>query len=133
MSIESILEKADKQLDYSSYKKAETLYRKALEMLPAPQVEQEQYLEIMAAIGDTLIWQNRLREATKFFTKTMNHPGAEENGYLHLRLGQLAYERKELEVATVELKRALELGGDELFADEYRDYYLLAGGTKEEL
>ncbi len=133
MGIEEVIEKADKQLDYSSYKKAETLYRKALSMLPSPQGEQEQYLEIQAAIGDTLIWQNKLREATKLFNSLMKHPDAEENGYIHLRLGQMAFERKDLELATTELKRALELGGDELFADEYRDYYLLAGGTKEEL
>lgn len=122
MSIEQIMEQADKQLDYGSYKKAKALYEKALNELPSPQAEQELFLEIQAAIGDCLIWMNKVGEAQKLFTKLLTYPGADDNAYLHLRLGQIAFDKDHMETAKKELRRALELGGEEIFEDEYEEY-----------
>ena len=126
MSIDIIIDKADKQLDYGSYKKAEKLYREALTAMSEPRSKHERFFEVQVAIGDTLIWQNKIAAAAKLFEKIKLIEGAESNAYLHLRLGQLAFESDNLDVAQVELKKALKLGGEELFEDESEDYYQLA-------
>lgn len=128
MSIESLMDKADKQMDYSSYKKAWKLYEQALDLIPEPKEEHEIYLELMAAMGDVLISQGKNGEAMKLYTKIMRHPDADLNGFLHLRMGQIAYENGKMEYAEAELKRALELGGEELFENEYEEYYECATG-----
>jgi tetratricopeptide (TPR) repeat protein len=126
MTTEEIIEKADKQLDYGSFKKARAIYETAITSLQTPHKEQPLYLEIMTAIGDTLLHEAKNREALKLYKKLIKHPEAETNGYLHLRLGQVALTTKDLELAKVELPLALKLGGDELFEDEYDDFYQFA-------
>ncbi len=132
MTIEQLMEKADKLLDYSDPKKAQVLYEKALELLPEPKWEQELYLELMVAIGDALISQNKLGEAMKQFDRILKIPGADEIGLIHLRRGQIAYYNNKLDVAKTELVRALELGGEELFEDEHEEYYNFAMGIEED-
>ncbi len=126
MIIEEIIKRADKLVDYKSFKKARTLYEKALQELPKPREENELYLEIMAAIADTLIDECKNGEALKFYDKIMKHPEAESNAYLHLRRGQLAYSKRQFELAEVELVKALEIGGEEIFEDELEEYYEFA-------
>jgi len=132
MTIEQLMEKADKLLDYSDPKKAQVLYEKAITLLPEPKIEQELYLELMVAIGDSLISQNKLGEATKQFERTLKIPGADEVGLIHFRRGQIAYYNDKMDVAEEALKRALELGGEELFEDENETYYNIAMGIEEE-
>ncbi len=132
MSIEELIEKADKQFDYSSYKKAQGLYEKALSELPEPKTEQVEYLEIMAAIADTLILQNKSGEALKLLERIMQLPAADNIAYLHLRRGQIAFDTNRMKLAETELKRALELGGEEIFEEEFEEYYDLAVGNNKE-
>ncbi len=132
MSIDTLIEKADKQMDYSAFKKAQKLYEQASEALAEPKEEQEQYLEIMAAIADCLSSQGKNGDAMKHLERVMIHPTAAENAYLHLRYGQIAFEVDKMELAERELKRALELGGKELFHGEYEDYYRCATGTLDQ-
>ncbi len=131
MTTEEIMEKADKQLDYGSYKKARVLYENAITTLLSPKKEQPLYLEIMTAIGDTLLHEAKNREALKHYKKLITHPEAKMNGYLHMRLGQVALTTKEFDIAKVELPLALELGGEELFEDEFEDFYHYACENKK--
>ena len=124
--IEEIIDQADKQMDYSSYKKAMKLYEKALHQLPTPKKDQPFYLEIMTAIGDVLISTGKNREAKKHFNKILNHPDASTNALIHLRVGQIAVHNNEMEVAKVELKKALEIGGEDIFDSEYEEFYEIA-------
>lgn len=121
--IEDLLDRGDKQVDYSNFNKAMKYYEQALAELPSPKAEQEYYLEIHVAIGDVLISQGKNGEAMKLYTKIMKHPNADEYALLHLRMGQVAHYNGKMELAKTELKRALELGGKELFDDEYEIYY----------
>lgn len=128
MSVEALVEKADKQMDYGSFKKAQKLYEQALAEIPEPKEEHELYLEIEAAIGDVLQSQGKNGEAIKQFTKLVQLPSAEGIAYLHLRLGQVAFDSEKMELAEEQLRIALELGGKELFEGEYEDYYYCATG-----
>ncbi len=132
MTIEQLMEKADKLLDYSDPKKAQALYEKAIEQLPEPKQEQELYLELLVAVGDCLINQNKLGEAQKQFNRALKVPGAEEFGLIHLRLGQILYFNNHLEEAKISLTRALELGGEEIFEDEHEEYYDFVMGIEVE-
>lgn len=128
MSIEKIVEKADKQMDYGSFKKAQKLYEEALAAIPEPKVTHELYLEIQAAIGDVLQSLGKNGEALKHFAALLKTPGAESIAYLHLRLGQVALDTENDELAQEALAKALELGGEELFEDEHEEYLLCAKG-----
>ncbi len=129
MNIETIMEKADKKLDYGDYKKAQSLYEKALKLLPEPQKEQEEYIEIMAAIGDTLLFQGKNNVALKLYNNLMKLPEALDNAFLYLRRGQVYCGMDKLDLAEIDLKKALELGGEKIFDDEQEEYYEIAIGT----
>lgn len=129
MSIEAMIEKADKKLDYGDYKKAQALYEKALSLLPKPQQEQKEYIEVMAAIGDTLLFQGKNSAALKLYNDIMKLPKAQENAFLHLRRGQVYCGMDKMDLAEIDLKRALELGGEKIFEDEQEEYYEVATGT----
>lgn len=128
MSIEKIIEKADKQMDYGSFKKAQKLYEEALSKIPEPKHEHELYLEVQAAIGDVLQSQGKNGDALKHFTKLLQTPGAQSIAYLHLRLGQVAFDSEKMELAHSELAIALEQAGEELFEGEYEEYLQCAKG-----
>lgn len=130
--IEVLIEKADKQFHYKSFKKAHLLYEKALAELPEPKIENEYYLEIMAAIGDTLIAQGKNVKALELFDRILKAPNGDESAFLHLRKGQVAFELDRMEIAEVELKRAYELGGEEIFEDEHEEYLDCALGRDYE-
>lgn len=129
MSFEAMIEKADKKLDYGDYKKAQALYEKALSLLPKPQQEQKEYIEVMAAIGDTLLFQGKNSAALKLYNDIMKLPKAQENAFLHLRRGQVYCGMDKMDLAEIDLKRALELGGEKIFEDEQEEYYEVATGT----
>lgn len=129
MSIETMMEKADKKLDYGDYKKAQSLYEKALNLLPEPQNAQEEYIEIMGAIGDTLLFQGKNNAALKLYNNLMKLPKALDNAFLHLRRGQVYCGMDKMDLAEEDLKKALDLGGEEIFDDEQEEYYQIAIGT----
>lgn len=129
MNIEILMEKADKKLDYGDYKKAQAIYEKALTLLPEPQKEQEEYVEIMGAIGDTLLFQGKNNVALKLYNDLMKLPKAQNNAFLHLRRGQVYCGMEKLDLAEIDLKKALELGGKKIFEDEQDEYYQVATGT----
>ncbi len=131
-TIEAVMDQADKQMDYNSFNKAMKLYEKALGMIPSPKTEHDMYLEVQAAIGDVLISLGKFGEAMKHYTKLMKHPRADEYALLHLRIGQVAHHNGKMDIAKSELQRALELGGEELFEDEYEEYYECAKGDDGE-
>ncbi len=122
MTVDRLIEKADKQQDYGNYNKAIVLYERALAELRTPKEEQGDYLEIMTAIADNHIYQGKNGEALKLYETIMEHPLADEMPYLHLRRGQAAYDNDRKELASVELKRAYELDGDKIFDGEGEIY-----------
>ncbi len=132
MTVERLLEKADKQQDYGNYAKALVLYERALAELRTPKEEQREYLEIMSAIADNYLYESKNDEALKLYDTIMEHPSADDVPYLHLRRGQAAYDHDNKELASVELKRAYELGGDKLFEGEGEIYLAVATGTELE-
>ncbi len=127
-SIEKFIDKADKLLDYGDYKKAQIIYEKALSEIPKPQEEHEFYIEIIVAIADTLKWQNKNKEALKLYERILKLPEADKIAYIHLRRGQVALDTDNIELAESELKKAFELGGEEIFEGEDDDYYNCALG-----
>lgn len=129
VNIKTLIEKADKKLDYGDYKKAQALYEKALNLLPEPKREQEEYIELMGAIGDTLLFQGKNSVALKLYNDLMKLPETQDNAFLHLRRGQVYCGMDKLELAEKDLKRALALGGEKIFEDEQEEYYQVAIGT----
>ncbi len=128
MSVKVIMEKADKQMDYGSYKKAFKLYEQALDILEEPKVDQLEFLEIEAAICDVLISMGKNGEAVKRLDKLFRIDDVMSDAYFNLRRGQLAFEMNDLSTAKTYLSKALEIGGDVLFEGEYEEYYFCAKG-----
>jgi len=126
MTVERLIEKADKQQDYGNYNKASALYERAFAELRMPKEEQPEYLEIMTALADNNIFQDKNGEALKLYETIMKHPDADAMPYLHLRRGQAAFDIERKELAASELQRAYELGGEKIFEGEGEVYLSLA-------
>ncbi len=72
----------------------------------------------MAAIGDAAFLGGYGGTALDALRFSMHCPGGIGNPFLHLRLGQVLFDRDELDGAADELARAYMGGGPEVFAQE---------------
>lgn len=119
------LDDADRQED------ALKRYNEAWKLVPSPKSEWSASTWILTAIGDVSFRAGYLTSALEALEYAMHCPGALGNPFIHLRLGQVLFERGAEDRAADELARAFMGAGDEIFASEdskYRDF--LAGRMK---
>ncbi|HET7435814.1 MAG TPA: tetratricopeptide repeat protein [Thermoanaerobaculia bacterium] len=109
-------------VDTGQYEPALERFRSALAMLPAPIEDWEASTWVLAAIGDVLYILGRHEEARQTLQHAMFCPDALGNAFMHLRLGEVEYELKNVERAKDELARAYMAGGPDIFADEDPKY-----------
>jgi tetratricopeptide (TPR) repeat protein len=88
---------------------------------------------VISAIADCWFLSGRYDEVLRALDFGMNCPGADDNPFLHLRLGQALLEQGEGDRAEAELLRAYEAHGKEIFALEDPKYlaFLAARGRIE--
>lgn len=98
-------------------------YRQALALLPDPPHSWEAATWIYAALGDALLSAGDLEDAQEAFEEALRCPEALGNPFLHLRLGQLAFEAQDLDRAADELCRGFMAAGPELFEEEDPKYF----------
>jgi tetratricopeptide (TPR) repeat protein len=93
-------------------------YLAALRLLPAQYRDWQAATWIYAALGDVHFRLENHGKALKSFQNAVQCPGGLGNPYIHLRLGQLYFERDQLDNAADELARAYMGGGIDIFMED---------------
>ena len=121
--IVTLCERGDALAEQEEYAAALDEYDQAWALLPEPQGQWEAASWIQAAIGDALFFSGDFENAALAFREALNSLEAQQNPFLHLRLGQCQYELNNQAEAGDELARAYMLVGDEVFEDEDPKYF----------
>jgi tetratricopeptide (TPR) repeat protein len=97
---------------------AKQKYITALKLLPGEPGQWEVATWIYVALGDVHFHSQNFDKAFKCFYNAVQCPGGLGNPYIHLRLGQLYFEKKSVDKATDEFTRAYMGGGVNIFTED---------------
>ena len=120
--ITKLCEEGNNLFDKGEYEDAKACYVAALKLVPEPRPYWEASTWIYAAIGDTHLELGNYERCFRCFFNAVQCPGGLGNPYIHLRLGQMYFERDEMDKAADELARAYMGGGIEIFAEDDPKY-----------
>lgn len=100
-------------------------YEQALSLVPLP-IEKSDYATVIYInIGEHYYLIQNYEQAFACFNKALRCKHGLGSGHVHLRLGQIRFERKEIERAKDELMRAFMASGYLIFESEDPKYYEL--------
>jgi tetratricopeptide (TPR) repeat protein len=123
-TITTLCESGDELAEEESYREAIEMYDEAWRLLPEPKIDWEAATWILSAIGDAHFFQRDFEEAREAFMGAVRAPEGLGNPFIHLRLGQCAFELGMMSHAEDELARAYICeGGKEIFANEDPKYF----------
>lgn len=121
--VRSILNDARDLIGRKEYRKAVEASLKAIAVVPDPQDQHKEMVEILATIGEANFRAKAFDQAKNAFSDAMHFPGAIGDPQLHLRLGECQLEVGNLQRAKDELARAAMGGGKDIFAAEDPKYW----------
>jgi len=124
----ALAEQGDAYEEQEDFAQALASYNEALALLPEPKIEWEAATWLYTAIGDAHINQQDWDEALTAFEQALASPEGTENPYIWFSLGQIFFEKGDLEQAKVHFTKAHELDGDDIFRDENPAYLALVQG-----
>ena len=120
--IKSLCKQGDELAKAGQLQSAGMQYIAALKLLPGNHREWEAATWIYVAIGDTHLRMKNVEKAFMCFHNAVQCPGGLGNPYIHLRLGQMYYEKDELDKAADELTRAYMGAGLDIFLEDDPKY-----------
>lgn len=121
--IEFLCEQGDFHYRNKEYAKAITFFWRAYDCLPEPKEEWVAGTWILGAIGDSNFMNRDYQSGITNLSVAINHfPYANENPFLHLRLGQCYFELNQFEKATYEFTVVCAIDGEDLFRLEDEKY-----------
>ncbi len=123
--IEQLSTKADALADRERYQEAQKLYQQGIDLLPEPKHDWEAWTWLQSAIGEAYFFEKNYREAIDAFMQAQKGPDGVGNPFIHLRLGQCAYQLGDKKTATEELLRAYMGAGEEIFEEDELYYNYL--------
>jgi tetratricopeptide (TPR) repeat protein len=123
--IEALSEEGNNLLESGSFSMALEKFQEAWQLLPEPKQHWEAATWIQAAIGDVHWYTRRYKEASLAFRVAVQCPDGLGNPFIHLRLGQSAFELGDIKQAKDELTRAYMGGGKDIFRDDPKYFELL--------
>jgi tetratricopeptide (TPR) repeat protein len=121
-AISQLSAEGDTLAESGNYKAAIEKYNAAWTLIPEPKSNWNASTWLMGAIGDAAFLGGYLTSAQKALEYAMHCPDGLGNPFIHLRLGQVLYDKGELERAGDELTRAYMGAGEEIFAAEEPKY-----------
>ncbi|MFG1994181.1 tetratricopeptide repeat protein [Actinoplanes sp. NPDC048988] len=104
------------------YAEAKQAYLQALPLLPDNPNQWTAAAWLYVAIGDASFHHGLYDEAFDAFFQAVQCPGGLGNPFIHLRLGQLYYEKGNLDKAADELTRAYMGAGFDIFCEDDSKY-----------
>jgi tetratricopeptide (TPR) repeat protein len=120
--IESLCAEGDRLTESGDDNAALRKYYAAWELVPADKANWEASTWISGAIGEVYFRHKKFDNALRSFRSAVRSPGGLGNPYIHLRLGQIEFERGNLAAAGDEMTRAYMGAGEDIFANEDKKY-----------
>lgn len=121
--VKALIAKAQQEEQNYNTSKAIEYYQNALDLIPDPVESYFFTTEICIAIGEIYYLDHQPEQALEYFSQAVRSKGGLGMLHIHLRLGQLRYERGEFDRAKDELMRAYMDGGKRIFELEDPKYY----------
>lgn len=128
--LKELFAQGDTLLGQDQYARALALYQQALGLIPEPVKAHRLAALTYANIGDACLLLKKHEEARRAFQDALQSAGGEGNAYVHLRLGQCAYELGDLGQAEAHLSRAHALKGEGIFEGEDEKYSRFVGSLR---
>ena len=122
-TISEISRKAKSFSIKGKFASAKEEYMRGLSLLKEPVHSSEYASMLFSGIGELYYLQHKWDEALVYFKESIQSEGGLGDPYLHFRLGQIRYEKGEMDKAQDELMRAYMGSGDIIFTDEDPKYY----------
>ncbi|MFD7907751.1 tetratricopeptide repeat protein [Kitasatospora sp. NPDC059722] len=120
--IDDLCREGDALAGMGELDEAKQRYLEALRLLPGDPRQWAASTWIYVAIGDVHFRTRVYDKSHKCFHNAVQCPGGLGNPYVHLRLGQTAFELGDHDRAADELTRAYMGGGPEIFAEDAPEY-----------
>ena len=116
--IQSLCSDGDDLAEARRFEGAVARYNEAWMLVPEPKSRWNASTWILAAIGDACFLGGYGTSALEALRYAMQCPGGLGNPFLHLRLGQVLFDKGEEREAADQLARAYMGGGREIFAEQ---------------
>jgi tetratricopeptide (TPR) repeat protein len=123
--IQQLCDSGDECANQEQISEAFDYYWEAWDLLPEPQYEWDCSMVILGSIGDLNFACEDYEAGRDNLIEALKCAGALGNPFLHLRLGQCHFELNEMDKANVELRKAYNEGGAEIFEDEEAKFFAL--------
>lgn len=121
--IRKLCEQGDLLIKSGDFRGALPLFHQSWELLPEPKEDWDASTWILCAIGDAHFFLGDFDSVSSAFSNAVHCPNGLGNPFIHLRLGEAAFELGKLDKATDELTRAYMGAGREIFASEDPKYF----------
>lgn len=116
--VEQLSEQGNLAFDAGRFGAAIAPWQAALDLLPAPGPQWEAWTWLHTAIGDAYYQLGNFPSARAALLDALNGTGAQENPFVHYRLGQAAHRTGRDDEAREHLLRAYMLDGPDIFQAE---------------
>jgi len=120
--IQQLSSEGDALAQAGKFEEAISIYNRAWMLVPEPKQRWTVSTWLMAAIGDAAFLGGFGGSALDAFSFAMHCPDGIGNPFLHLRLGQVLFDRDQPDAAANELARAFMGAGSEIFTEEDPKY-----------
>jgi tetratricopeptide (TPR) repeat protein len=121
--IQQLCDSGDECANQEQVSEAFDYYWEAWDLLPEPQYEWDCSMVVLGSIGDLNFACEDYEAGRDNLIEALKCAGALGNPFLHLRLGQCHFELNEMDKANVELRKAYNEGGAEIFEDEEPKFF----------
>ena len=125
-SIYEEITKLCKQGDFlvrsGDYRGALRLFHRSWKLLPEPKEDWDASMWILSAIGDAHFFLGDFQNVIAALSNAVHCPNGLGNPFVHLRLGEAAFELGQMDRAKEELTRAYIGAGRDVFANEHPKY-----------
>lgn len=127
----ALCEKGYSSLDRGEAKQALRLFYQAWTLIPRPQYEYEEAGWVLTAIGDAYYHKGEYGPGAEALESALHCKQTADNPVVLKRLGQCFFHLDEEEKALVAFRKAIALGGKQLFTDESPRYLRLVRKAQE--
>jgi tetratricopeptide (TPR) repeat protein len=104
--------------DAAKFNSAIAKWTQALDLLPDPKPDWEAHTWLSTSIGDAHYQLQQFEVARQFLFDALNGPDAQDNPFVHYRLGQCEVKLSNVDSAIKRLLQAYMLDGEKIFHGE---------------
>ena len=121
--IQDLSAEGDGLVEEKKYSEAAAKYREAFDLLPEPRLEWKPVIWLLLGLGDAYFLMRDYKGAMEVLDDALGCPEGSGIHFIHLRLGECAFELGDMTRAADELKLAYKGAGRDIFKDEEARYF----------